>query len=58
MNELPKAYEPADVEPRWYDFWQSEGVFRASVDPADTRPAYVIALPPRTSPGRSTWATR
>ncbi|GMV19106.1 MAG: valine--tRNA ligase [Polyangiaceae bacterium] len=46
MNELPKAYEPADVEPRWYDFWQSEGVFRASVDPADTRPAYVIALPP------------
>ncbi|MCK6538184.1 MAG: valine--tRNA ligase [Polyangiaceae bacterium] len=46
MTELPKAYEPADVEPRWYEFWQSEGVFRASVDPDDQRPAYVIALPP------------
>ncbi len=46
MTELPKAYEPADVEPRWYEFWQSEGVFRASVDPNDQRPAYVIALPP------------
>ena len=46
MTELPTAYEPADVEPRWYEFWQSEGVFRASVDPDDARPVYVIALPP------------
>ena len=46
MSELPKAYEPADVEPRWYAFWQEEGVFRASVDPKDERPTYVIALPP------------
>ena len=21
MSELPKAYEPADVEARWYPFW-------------------------------------
>ncbi|MFO0564980.1 MAG: valine--tRNA ligase [Polyangiaceae bacterium] len=46
MTELPKAYEPRDVEPRWYDFWQREGVFRASAEPGDDRPAYVIALPP------------
>jgi valyl-tRNA synthetase len=46
MSELPKAYEPAEVEPRWYAFWQAEGVFRASLEPNDTRPAYVIAMPP------------
>ncbi len=46
MTELPKAYEPADVEPRWYQFWTDQGVFRASVAEGDTRPVYVISLPP------------
>jgi valyl-tRNA synthetase len=46
MSELPKAYEPASVEPRWYAFWEEHGVFRASLDPKDTRPVYVIPMPP------------
>jgi valyl-tRNA synthetase len=46
VTELPKAYEPSAVEPRWYDFWLEQGVFRASDDPADTRPSYAIAMPP------------
>src|SRR5688572_9211655 len=46
MSELPKAYEPADVEPRWYRFWVETGVFRASLEPDDERPTYVISMPP------------
>ncbi len=46
MSELPKAYEPEEVEPRWYKFWSDEGVFKASVAEGDDRPTYVIALPP------------
>jgi valyl-tRNA synthetase len=46
MSELPKAYEPASVEPHWYAFWEEHGVFRASLDPKDTRPVYVIPMPP------------
>ncbi|MEZ4220615.1 MAG: valine--tRNA ligase [Polyangiaceae bacterium] len=46
MSELAKAYEPEEVEPRWYAFWKEEGVFRASVAPGDDRPTYVISLPP------------
>jgi len=45
-SELPKAYEPASVEPRWYAFWEEHGVFNASLDPKDTRPVYVIPMPP------------
>ncbi|HEX3776358.1 MAG TPA: class I tRNA ligase family protein, partial [Polyangiaceae bacterium] len=45
-SELSKAYEPADVEPKWYQFWLEHGVFRASMDPADEREPYTIALPP------------
>ncbi len=46
MSELPKAYDPADVEPRWYAFWEENGVFRASLAPDDARPTYVIPMPP------------
>ena len=35
MSELPKAYDPAEVEPRWYAFWEQHGVFRASLEPGD-----------------------
>jgi valyl-tRNA synthetase len=45
-SELSTAYEPADVEPKWYKFWLEHGVFRASLDPADTREPYTVALPP------------
>jgi valyl-tRNA synthetase len=44
--ELPKAYEPNQVEPRWYAFWLEHGVFRSSDNPADTRPVYAMSMPP------------
>ncbi len=43
--ELPKAYDPAEVEKRWYDYWLEEGFFHA--DDGDTsRPTYSIVIPP------------
>src|SRR4051794_22061827 len=44
--DLTKAYEPREVESRWYAFWEKEGVFEASDDPNDTRPVYVVPMPP------------
>jgi valyl-tRNA synthetase len=46
VNDLPKAYEPASVEPRWYAFWLEKGVFRATDDGGDKRSVYSIAMPP------------
>jgi valyl-tRNA synthetase len=45
-SEMPKAYDPRQSEARWYAFWEHEGLFTASSDPADTRPSYTIAIPP------------
>jgi valyl-tRNA synthetase len=45
-DEMPKAYEPNQVEPRWYAFWLEQGVFRSSDDPADARPVYAMSMPP------------
>ncbi|MEB2313680.1 MAG: valine--tRNA ligase [Sorangiineae bacterium] len=46
MSDLPKAYEPRDVEPRWYAYWLEHGVFSASVAENDARERYVIPMPP------------
>jgi valyl-tRNA synthetase len=42
--ELAKAFEPRDIETRWYAQWESAGYFKPSGDA--TRPAYCIMLPP------------
>ena len=44
--DLSIPYDPATVESRWYEFWEKNGVFDASDDAADTRPTYVIPMPP------------
>ncbi len=44
--EFPKAYDPAEVERRWYAFWEARGVFRAEDGAEDKRPTYVVHMPP------------
>lgn len=41
---LPKGYEPARVEQKWYAEWEGKGYFRA--DPSGPGPRYSIVLPP------------
>ena len=42
--ELPSAYDFRSVEPRLYDWWESQGFFTPVIDPA--RKPYVISMPP------------
>ena len=49
--ELPKNYDPAEVEPRLYEAWQRSGVFHEEPDPA--RPPFIIAMPPPNITGRA-----
>jgi valyl-tRNA synthetase len=44
MTEISKAYEPQAIEEKWYARWLAEGCFTA--DPASTKPAYSIVIPP------------
>jgi valyl-tRNA synthetase len=41
-----QPYDPALVEPRWYEFWETHGVFAASDHGSDTRPVYFLPMPP------------
>jgi valyl-tRNA synthetase len=44
MTEIPKAYEPACVEQKWYRFWMEHGYFTPKID--HKKKPFVIIMPP------------
>ncbi len=44
MSEIPKAYEPGQVEQKWYRFWLEQGYFTPKID--RRRKPFVIIMPP------------
>jgi len=44
LENLPKNYDPKNVEKKWYSFWQDKNYFHAEVD--TTKEKYSIAIPP------------
>ena len=54
-KELPKVYDPREVESSIYKMWMDNDCFRADPNP-DKKP-FSIVMPPPTSPASSTWAT-
>ena len=43
MTELPKTFDPAEIEARWYATWEGEGMFRPSRPEAEP---FTIVIPP------------
>jgi valyl-tRNA synthetase len=43
MSEIPKAYEPGNIEKKWYDFWLKQGYFSPEIDP--NKKPFVIVMP-------------
>ena len=44
MAEIPKAYEPVEVEQKWYRFWMEQGYFTPKID--RRKKPFVIIMPP------------
>lgn len=44
LNDIPKAYNPKDVEDKWYKFWEENNLFHSEVD--ESKPSYTIVIPP------------
>ncbi len=42
--DIPKAYEPAEVEGKWYAYWEENRYFHAEVNPE--REPFTIVIPP------------
>ncbi len=44
MTELPKQYDHAAAQDRWYKFWEEQGYFHSEPDPA--KKPFTIVIPP------------
>ncbi len=44
MLDLPKQYDPAAAQKRWYAFWESKGYFHS--EPNQAKKPYTIVIPP------------
>lgn len=44
MQQLPKAYDPKQIEDKWYKFWEKEEYFNTNVN-SEKQP-YAIVMPP------------
>src|SRR5438045_1772067 len=46
-HDLPKAYQPGEIEKRWAEYWLKEKLFSTSTpSPGDKRPVFTLLLPP------------
>ena len=44
MKEISKAYNPAEVEDKWYKYWEENGLFTSEID--NEKEPYTIVIPP------------
>jgi valyl-tRNA synthetase len=44
--EIPKTYEPKDVERRWYPFWESHNFFAPETQSDPNAPVFTMVIPP------------
>ena len=50
LASMSTAYDPSDIEEKWYDYWEENGFFEADAD-SDAEP-HVIMMPPPNVTGR------
>ncbi|WP_263786194.1 valine--tRNA ligase [Salinibacter grassmerensis] len=50
LASMSKAYDPSDIEDKWYDYWEDRGFFEADAD-GDAE-SHVIMMPPPNVTGR------
>lgn len=49
-SKTTTAYDPTQIEPKWYRFWEENGFFTA--DPNSGKPPHVVMMPPPNVTGR------
>jgi valyl-tRNA synthetase len=45
-HDLPKAYEPGAIEPRWAEYWVHEKLFHVETPSDAGEPTFTVTLPP------------
>ena len=54
-HNIPKVYDPASVEKKWYKYWEDNGYFHAEVE--EGKDAFSIVIPPPNITVNYIWVT-
>ena len=49
-HNIPKVYDPASVEKKWYEFWEKNRYFHAEAEPG--KKPFSIVIPPPNITGK------
>ncbi len=44
LSDIPKAYNPNEVEDKWYKYWEEHRLYHSEVD--ESKEAYTVVIPP------------
>lgn len=44
LNDIPKIYDPKEVEDKWYKYWEDNKIFHSEID--ESKEPYTIVIPP------------
>ncbi|MDZ7765803.1 MAG: class I tRNA ligase family protein [Melioribacteraceae bacterium] len=44
LSDIPKAYNPNDVEDKWYKYWEDHKLYHSEID--ETKKSYTVVIPP------------
>ena len=44
LNEIPKTYNPSEVEDKWYAYWENHKLYHSEID--ENKESYSIVIPP------------
>lgn len=44
LNDIPKAYNPQEVEDKWYKYWEDNDLFHS--EPDESKESYTMVIPP------------
>ena len=44
-HNIPKVYDPASVEKKWYKYWEEHRYFHAEVEASEPEPTAVRTVP-------------
>lgn len=44
LSDIPKAYNPNDVEDKWYKYWEEHKLYHSEID--ESKEPYTVVIPP------------
>ena len=56
LSDIPKSYNPNEVEDKWYKYWEDHKLYHSEID--ESKESYTVVIPPPNVTGMLTLVTK